>query len=896
MGRLPPLWFGYRYPCTDQYSTSSDESMTDYDTGHSSDEERDDPGHLHPREFFQNKFVSLSALSKRRDRFKTPPPCNPVSYPANITPIKSSMSGVKTAKGVKDDRVKSFLQKELPGKIATDYPVIDFVRTVWNFTPDDIPQRQEGYSIKGTHWTNYMASRRSARGGSIQEERGCYVWLKAIFDDLIQQLSFGEPAVAAEFINLRDRQVKGHFANFKPDFVYGPPELPGDFRANWEWLGIVGEVKKTKHVELRRGDFPIDLTQFKKNTFSPNLRKRRKGCCRQDERPPKRRRTSKSGKTETDPNGEEKLTEDELQATKYVNELLSHGIRSYATGFIIRDSLMRLWYADRMGLVESAPFEMFYYPHLLLLVVAAIRKANLPSLGVCPFLHFPSSTFNSYDGAKLILPNATDLDEEETGELEFDVIVNDDRSVFTAYGAVGRGTTVVPVEAAGKTREVLGEEKLVAKVAWPSKGRKAEDSIIKLIRRKLRATKPDYLKHIVDLKYSVTRTMRDMQIPRASMKDLRQFGLADVEARVCRTLILKAYHPLELVNSPDEFRTIFIDVVRGHHYVWQVAEVLHRDISINNIMFFREHNHAIGVLCDWDLAMITSEPEWGSEEQDPDVYGIPDEDDCKSEDNVDIFHADAEDSDNQQDTEVENSRNQQNAEVEDSDDQHDDAVDGEEKDATEKYQQSEEGFHDVDKVSDQEGREAGVVEIAGAGAPENESDVQQHRARYRTGTGPFMALDLLKSGDTPLHLYRHDLESFFYVLVWFCVGFNPTQHRIGYISSWQKQELTQIGHAKADFLEDRKIYDGVVASAHRGYELLLETWAFDLRALFRRLSTDGGSVKNLREELREAMEKGNEERGAAVRARLERATAEREALVSYEEFMRILGIDSSDDM
>lgn len=332
--------------------------------------------------------------------------------------------------------------------------------------------------------------------------------------------------------------------------------------------------------------------------------------------------------------------------------------------------------------------------------------------------------------------------------------------------------------------------------------------------------------------------------------------------------------------------------------MWQVVEVLHRDISINNIMFFREHNHVIGVLCDWDLAMITSEPEWGFEEQDPDVYGIPDEDDCKGEDNVEIFHADAEDSGDQQDTEVENSGNQ-DAEVEDNDDQHDGAVDGEEKDATDdtvKYQQSEEGFQDVNKVSNQDGREAGMVETVGAGAPENESDAQQHRARYRTGTGPFMALDLLTTGDTPLHLYRHDLESFFYVLVWFCVGFNPTRHTIGYISSWQKQDLIEIGNAKGLFLRKRCTYDGVVASAYRDYKLLLKAWAFKMRALFRTLLVQGMQVEKLDAELQEAMEMEDEEGEAAIRARLKRATAEREASVSYEEFMRILGIDSSDSM
>jgi hypothetical protein len=38
-------------------------------------------------------------------------------------------------------------------------------------------------------------------------------------------------------------------------------------------------------------------------------------------------------------------------------------------------------------------------------------------------------------------------------------------------------------------------------------------------------------------------------------------------------------------------------------------------------------------------------------------------------------------------------------------------------------------------------------------------------SKQRTGTKPYMAIDLLDNMHVP-HLYRHDLESFFYVIVW----------------------------------------------------------------------------------------------------------------------------------
>jgi serine/threonine protein kinase len=45
------------------------------------------------------------------------------------------------------------------------------------------------------------------------------------------------------------------------------------------------------------------------------------------------------------------------------------------------------------------------------------------------------------------------------------------------------------------------------------------------------------------------------------------------------------------------------------------------------------------------------------------------------------------------------------------------------------------------------------------------ADVKITLSKQRTGTKPFMAIDLLQP-DPPVHMYRHDLKSLFYVLVW----------------------------------------------------------------------------------------------------------------------------------
>ncbi|KAI0936856.1 hypothetical protein AcV5_004887 [Taiwanofungus camphoratus] len=841
----------------------SDYSSTDNDYA---DEERDTVGNFPPIACSEPLAFSVSGIVNCRETFKTPPRGrNARSNIALGTPMKPSMSDLQSEKGVKDRKVLDFLRREFTGKIARGYPVVDFVRTVWKFEATQIPLRRKKYMIKGNLWTKASWRKKPRGRGRVQDERGCYKSLKAIFNDLIKQLSFQEAFSNPSFFSVEDREVKSNFAHFSPDFAYGPVKKSDKFQAKWEWIGVCGEVKKRQYCTAKREDTLIPLEDLlkvelkendKEKANSTNTKKRGLDESSESNPPPKRRRTYKHRKPKFDSAGREKLTKNDLQAIKYVNELLSHGIRSYSSGFIVRETSMTLWYADRMGLVESQPFNMFYSSQLLLLVVAAIRKANLSSLGVCPFLKFPSSRFDSYDGAKLVLPRAIDANDQAMEELEFNVTVSDDRSVLTAYGAIGRGTTVVPIEATGKTKKALGEEKLVAKISWPSKARKGEDYIIKKVRRGLYDGKPEYLKHVVDLKYSLIRTEEEMKLPRASMGKLEGFGVLSMEVRVCRTLILKAYLPLEQVNSPDEFKTVFVDTVRAHHYVWQTSGILHRDISVNNIMFYREDDRVIGVLCDWDLAMIKSEPELPPEVKS--IFpsrqgGNTDEEAIEGEGNSDL----------------EESADEDNGE-------------GETTSGGEELQ------HVVtDAIQN------GHADRVGAETEQNNNtnDSQHRKARYRTGTGPFMALDLLSEAETPMHLYRHDLESFFYVLVWFCVAFRPDTHKIGYIPSWQSHSLVEIGDAKRHFLLEFSTYEMTIAPAHTTYAGLLKEWVAHLRALFVRVFITHSNVQGLAVMLQDAISIGNQELESSLRTELAEVHAAREFMVTYEDFMRAIHMD-----
>jgi hypothetical protein len=74
-----------------------------------------------------------------------------------------------------------------------------------------------------------------------------------------------------------------------------------------------------------------------------------------------------------------------------------------------------------------------------------------------------------------------------------------------------------------------------------------------------------------------------------------------------------------------------------------------------------------------------------------------------------------------------------------------------------------------------------------------------HKAAHRTGTGPYMAIDLLVSKETPRHLYQHDLESYLFIATWFCAAFIPEEHVYDYqheiLKTWE--DGTSVVQARA---------------------------------------------------------------------------------------------------
>ena len=79
-------------------------------------------------------------------------------------------------------------------------------------------------------------------------------------------------------------------------------------------------------------------------------------------------------------------------------------------------------------------------------------------------------------------------------------------------------------------------------------------------------------------------------------------------------------------------------------------------------------------------------------------------------------------------------------------------------------------------------------------------DVQSSSSKQRTGTKPFMAIDLLHR-DASIHMYRHDLESMFYVLLWITSRFHNGEEIVNPpLQEWADKDDTYLLDKKRSFI------------------------------------------------------------------------------------------------
>ncbi|KAJ1727526.1 hypothetical protein LPJ61_004521, partial [Coemansia biformis] len=93
-------------------------------------------------------------------------------------------------------------------------------------------------------------------------------------------------------------------------------------------------------------------------------------------------------------------------------------------------------------------------------------------------------------------------------------------------------------------------------------------------------------------------------------------------SRVHRRLAMSPIgRPLQTINTVDELIVVVHDVMCAHAAILEHCRILHRDISINNILIRGEGAQIVGMLIDFDYAVRTGGATGG--QQNPDRTGTP---------------------------------------------------------------------------------------------------------------------------------------------------------------------------------------------------------------------------------------------------------------------------------
>jgi len=184
---------------------------------------------------------------------------------------------------------------------------------------------------------------------------------------------------------------------------------------------------------------------------------------------------------------------------------------------------------------------------------------------------------------------------------------------------IGRSTVVF-----GATSDRWKKMKLVIKISWPNSGRVPETDFIKRAYAEVEKTKEKWVTKHLPLVFYTRDFVFDKDSTLGSVASLFEGAkLVDgkyvYEPRTLRIIIQERLYPLKSLSNVRDIGQVFVDVIGGtcippiflftyahpnavHRWLFDVPGILHRDPSLNNIMFRVVKKKVYGVLTDYDLS------------------------------------------------------------------------------------------------------------------------------------------------------------------------------------------------------------------------------------------------------------------------------------------------------
>ncbi|OAV88624.1 hypothetical protein PTTG_11737 [Puccinia triticina 1-1 BBBD Race 1] len=285
-------------------------------------------------------------------------------------------------------------------------------------------------------------------------------------------------------------------------------------------------------------------------------------------------------------NNESDSQQADLCLVKQVSEVfIAQPTQSYAIGFTMCGTFMRLWQFDRSGAIGSESFNIIGTKENLSKFLALILLFLMSSKQVLGF----DPTIIDIDGQAPINTRRTQKIQLQTQPNPQELVI--DCPLYRESGICGRGTTCWQAHLSGDE-----SEKFVIKDSWQPLEQREEGSILRDVTEKNVPHVVRYHHHetvhvasqIVDieshLRGGINFKSGEEIRPTDASDDLQEQESKGFINRVHRRLVLKDVgQPIWTVDSPIHLLEALEGCIKGHQALLK-AGYLHRDISINNLM------------------------------------------------------------------------------------------------------------------------------------------------------------------------------------------------------------------------------------------------------------------------------------------------------------------------
>ncbi|KAF9780568.1 hypothetical protein BJ322DRAFT_1083849 [Thelephora terrestris] len=307
-----------------------------------------------------------------------------------------------------------------------------------------------------------------------------------------------------------------------------------------------------------------------------------------------------------------------VQIGKYLLEQFSiPAFRSHATiGLIDRDRI-QLYHANRSVILVSSAIKFTSNDKgdgldKLIAIMIAFTRLSLCDNGI---LHNLTGSKLFQDNQQLVTSNEKSkvLSVQKGRKLELE---KDGKSLTLTYGdvishepsLVGRATAVLHA-----TSPKWQDKDLVVKISWPGARRTSESEFLKKAIEEAKRTPDQWaVNHLPGLlfDFDVDFDKDSTHGKVASMLEGAEFVETEkeykYERRVLRILVQERLYALKTLTDVKEIAQVLLDIACIHWWLREKVGILHRDLSLNNIMYRRINGKVYGVLTDFDLSSWTA--------------------------------------------------------------------------------------------------------------------------------------------------------------------------------------------------------------------------------------------------------------------------------------------------